>query len=364
MRTDAPHSGSYWSEVSRQFRKGMPGMVGLAIAVGLLLVALLAPVIANDRPVVCHYRGSLSFPAMTSYVDAWVPWQGMRYDLKSLRVGGTFPLSDHYAELEGRTWKDVADSEDMSFALWPPIPWHPNQFDKDAITERPSRAHVLGTDDQGRDVLARLVHGTVVAWLVGVISMSIAGTIGTVLGVVAGFLGGWVDLVLSRLVEVVICFPAFFLIIAVIAFLEPSIVNIMVVLGCIRWTGIFRLVRGEVLATRDLDYVQAARALGVSDTRIMFRHVLPNAVSPVFVALAFGIAGAILTETSLSFLGFGDPSVASWGEIVQQGRTYVSQGLWHLTVFPGVAIFLTLTAFNLFGQGLRDAMDPKLRGRA
>ena len=147
-----------------------------------------------------------------------------------------------------------------------------------------------------------------------------------------------------------------------IAFLEPSIVNIMIVLGCVGWTGIFRLVRGEVLQVRSLDYIAAARAMGVSNARIMFRHILPNAISPVFVAIAFGVAGAVLTETSLSFLGFGDPSAPSWGEIIKQGRTYVSQGLWHLTVFPGFAIFLTLTAFNLFGQGLRDAMDPKLRG--
>jgi peptide/nickel transport system permease protein len=356
-------SGGYWSDVWRQLRKNRGGMGGLLIATGLLLMALLAPLIANDRPIVCRYAGNTSFPAVVTYVDTWVPWQSLRFELKSLKVAGTFPLGDHYPELEGQTWKEVAESEQMGFALWPPIPWHPNQFDKDAIKERPSGAHLLGTDDQGRDVLARMIHGTVVAMLVGIISMSIAAGIGITLGLMAGFLGGWTDILLSRLVEVVICFPTFFLIIAVIAFLEPSIVNIMIVLGCVGWTGIFRLVRGEVLAVRNLDYVQAARSLGISNRRIMFRHVLPNAVSPVFVAIAFGIAGAVLTETSLSFLGFGDPTAPSWGEIVKQGRTYVSQGLWHLTVFPGIAIFLTLTAFNLFGQGLRDAMDPKLRGQ-
>ena len=353
---------SYWSAVWHEFKKSQGGMAGLGMAAVLLLVALLAPLAANDRPVVCVYKGNVSFPAFTTYVDAWVPWQSLRYDLKSLKVAGRFPFSDNYPELEGKTWKEVRGDEALAFAVWPPIPWNPTQFDKDATKEAPSWAHWLGTDDNGRDVLARLVHGTIVAWLVGVISMSIASTIGIVLGVAAGFLGGWVDLVLSRIVEVVICFPAFFLIIAVIAFLEPSIVNIMIVLGCIRWTGIFRLVRGEVLATRNLDYIQAARALGISDVRIMLRHVLPNAISPVFVAVAFGIAGAVLTETGLSFLGFGDPNVPSWGEIVQQGRTYVRQGLWHLTVFPGIAIFVTLTAFNLLGQGLRDAMDPRLRG--
>ena len=194
--------------------------------------------------------------------------------------------------------------------------------------------------------------------------MSIAGTIGILLGLIAGFYGGWVDMILSRITEVVMCFPRFFLIIAVIAFLEPSIVNIMIVIGVVGWTHIFRLVRGEVLRTRSLDYVAAARAMGAGPWRIMIRHVLPNSISPVFVAIAFGIARAVLMESSLSFLGFGDTSVPSWGEIIMQGRSYILLGFdgpWHLTLLPGVAIFLTLTAFNLLGQGLRDAMDPKLR---
>jgi len=166
---------------------------------------------------------------------------------------------------------------------------------------------------------------------------------------------------LSRMTEIVITFPTFFLIIAVIAFVEPSIVNIMLVLGFTGWPGIFRLIRGEVLRCRSLDYVMAAEGLGTSRWRIMTRHVFPNAVPPVFVAVPFGVAAAVLAESGLSFLGFGDSSVPSWGEIVSQGRFYVSQGLWHLTIYPGLAIFVTLTAFNLLGQGLRDAMDPKLR---
>lgn len=357
----APSSRGYWAEVWHQLKKHPSGMGGLSIAIALLLLALAAPLVSNDRPIACRYKGELHFPALLTYVDTWVPWQSLRFEMKSFKVGDGFPLSDHYAILEGQTWKQVADSPDMGFAIWPPVPWHPNQFDKDALKERPSGTHLLGTDDQGRDVLARLIHGTVVAMLVGLISTGISSTIGVTLGIIAGFLGGRVDLFLSRVVEVVICFPTFFLIIAVIAFLEPSMVNIMVVLGCVGWTGIYRLIRGEVLQVRSLDYIAAARALGLPSHRIMFRHVLPNAIAPIFVAIAFGVAGAVLTETSLSFLGFGDPTAPSWGEIIKQGRTYVSQGLWHLTLFPGVAIFLTLTGFNLLGQGLRDAMDPKLR---
>ncbi len=356
-------SHSYWSDVWRQLRKNSAGMVGLGLVLALLFTAVFAPVIANDRPIVCQYKGDIEFPALTTYVDTWVPWQSLRYTLKSFQIAGTFPFNDYYPELEGQSWKEAAETDDMGFAIWPPVPWHPNQYDKGALKEHPSGRHWLGTDDNGRDVLARMVHGTVVAMLVGLVSMGIAAGIGITLGLTAGFLGGTTDILLSRLVEVVICFPSFFLIIAVIAFLEPSIVNIMVVLGLVGWTGIFRLVRGEVLAVRNLDYVQAARALGVDNRSIMVRHVLPNAVTPVFVAIAFGIAGAVLTEASLSFLGFGDPNAPSWGEIVRQGRIYVQQGHWHLTVFPGIAIFVTLTAFNLFGQGLRDAMDPKLRGK-
>ena len=181
-------------------------MIGLWIAAFLFFMAATAPMIANDRPIVCSYKGGTHFPAMQTYIDVWIPWQSLRFELKSLKVGSTFPFSEHYAELEGQTWKEVADSPDMGFAVWPPIPWHPNQFDKDALKERPSGEHLLGTDDQGRDVLARLIHGTVVAMLVGIISMTIAGFIGITLGLAAGFLGGWTDLVLSRLVEVVICF--------------------------------------------------------------------------------------------------------------------------------------------------------------
>jgi len=351
----------YWELVWIQLKKNRGGMTGLIIAFLLFSLAATAPLVANDRPIIAQYNGNMSFPAFQTYVDVWVPWRSMRYGMKSFKVAGTFPMSEHYPELEGQTWKEVRDSPEMGFSVWPLVQWHPNQFDADSLKQEISKDHWLGTDDLGRDVLSRLIHGTVVAMLVGIIAMSISSAIGITLGVIAGFFGGWVDIFLSRGTEVVMCFPSFFLIIAVIAFLEPSIVNIMLVLGFVGWTRIFRLIRGEVLLVRNLDYIAAARSMGLSQTRIMFRHVLPNVVAPVLVAVPFGIAGAVLAETSLSFLGFGDPSVPSWGEIVYQGRAYVSQGLWHLTLFPGIAIFITLTAFNLFGQGLRDAMDPKLR---
>lgn len=356
----------YWALVWSQFRKNGPGMTGLAIICVIVLTALLAPLLANDRPIACGYRGNLSFPAFATYVDDWVPWPSLRSSMRSWQpADGWFPFSEHYPELDGRSWKAARaeDADGFSWSVWPPIEWNPTQIEPSLLKKAPKDApgHVLGTDNQGRDVLARIVHGTVVACLVGVVAMGIATLIGVSLGVTAGFFGGKVDLVLSRITEIVMCFPTFFLIIAVISFVEKSILNIMAVIGFVAWTGMFRLVRGEVLRVKTLDYVVSARALGVPTRRIMFRHVLPNAVAPVFVSVAFGIAGSVLTEASLSFLGFGDASVPSWGEIVNQGRLYVIEGLTHLVYWPGFAIFLTLTAFNLFGQGLRDAMDPRLR---
>ncbi|MBI2569299.1 MAG: ABC transporter permease [Candidatus Schekmanbacteria bacterium] len=341
-------------------------MIGFWIIVVLVLTALAAPLLANDRPIVAVYRGEVVFPSLKAYVDLWVPWKSLRYSLKSWQWNVDppyFPFSEHYPQLAGKSWKEVDGGAELTFAIWPPLRWNPNQFDATALRLLPSASsgHYFGTDDQGRDILARLIHGTVVALSVGVISVGISAIIGIALGLLAGYVGGAVDVLLSRVTEVVMCFPTFFLIIAVIAFLEPSMINIMLVLGLVGWTGKFRLIRGEVLRCRGLEYVVAAEAMGVPAWRIMVKQILPNAIAPVFVSIAFGIASAVLTETSLSFLGFGDPTVPSWGEIVSQGRAYVSQGLWHLTVFPGIAIFVTLTAFNLFGQGMRDAMDPKLR---
>lgn len=223
--------------------------------------------------------------------------------------------------------------------------------------------HVFGTDDIGRDVLSRVLHGTVIAGSVGIVSVGIYVIIGVIIGACAGFFRGWVDIGISRLIEIVICFPTFFLIITIVALWEKSsIYNIMITLGLINWTGVARLVRGEFLKCMSEDYVQAARALGLGNPRIIFRHILPNAIAPVFVSASFGVAGAILVESSLSFLGFGAaPPTASWGEILGQGRRYMNEGLYHLVWVPGIVIFFTVTMFNLLGEGLRDALDPRLR---
>ena len=182
-----------------------------------------------------------------------------------------------------------------------------------------------------------------------------------VFGALAGYYGGKVDMVILRLIEIVMCFPSFFLILTLMAFLPPSIWNIMVAIGLLGWTGIARLVRGEFLRLRESDFATAARATGLHDGWIIFRHLLPNALAPVWVSATFGVAGAILTESGLSFLGFGvPPPAASWGEVLKQSQTYITYAWW-LVTFPGAAIFITVTAFNLVGEGLRDAMDPRLR---
>lgn len=219
--------------------------------------------------------------------------------------------------------------------------------------------HWLGTDTNGRDVLARMVYGSRVSMLVGIVSVAIYTSIGVFLGALAGFYGRWVDIALSRLIEVVICFPPLMVILAVQSFLEPSLVNLILALALLWWTGVARLQRAEFLRLVNLDYVQSVRALGGSNFRIIFLHILPNALGPILVLVSFGIAGSIVIESALSFLGFGVPQpMASWGDLLNNGRNDI-QGLWWLTVFPGVAIFATVTCFNLMGEGVRDALDPK-----
>lgn len=248
----------------------------------------------------------------------------------------------------------------MSFLAPWITPYEPNSLDLYNVLEPPSAAHWFGTDDLGRDVLTRVCYGARVSLKVGFVAIGIATLLGTVVGLMAGFYFGWVDSILMRFVDIMICFPTFFLILAVITLREPSIWNIMVVIGLTGWMGVARLVRAEVLSIRERDYILAARALGASDLRIIFRHVLPNALSPVLVSATLGVAGAILTESSLSFLGIGvPPPSASWGNILTGGKDYI-EFAWWLTLFPGLAITLTALAYYLVGEGIRDALDPRL----
>lgn len=242
-------------------------------------------------------------------------------------------------------------------------PYDPGKTDVSLKLKPPSFQHPLGTDQLGRDVFSRMLYGSRISLSVGFVAVAISIFIGILVGAVAGYYGRWVDSLLMRFVDIMLCFPTFFLILTVVALLGPSIFNIMLVIGITSWMGTSRFVRAEFLSLRERDFVQAARALGVADRRIIFKHILPNGLAPVFVTATLDVATAILVEAGLSFLGFGvQPPAPSWGNILTEGRTYIFDAWW-LTLFPGLAILITVLSFNLLGEGLRDTLDPRLRGR-
>ena len=237
----------------------------------------------------------------------------------------------------------------------------PTRIDLAAQLQRPSGAHWLGTDVQGRDVWARLVFGARVSLAVGVLSQSIALVLGVTLGLVAGYYGRWVDEVVMRLADVTLAFPTLLLLIAMVAALQPSMAVVFATIGVVGWAGMARLVRGQVLVVRQLEYVQAVRALGARDRRILLGHVLPNVIAPVVIAATLGVAGAIMAEAALSFLGLGvQPPTPSWGAMIADGRdlSQLRNAPW-TSLFPGLAIGASVLGFNLLGDALRDALDPR-----
>ncbi len=332
------YRGRVWKELRRQKR----AVWGLSIVVTLAVIALFADFIAGGTPLYLEVDGQSHFPLFREY---------------AARAG----VADLPPALVGADFRQLNRRADA--AVWPPIPYASTAVDiTGEIFESPSRTHWLGTDALGRDVASGMVHGTRLALTIGLVVVAIQATIGILLGGLAGYYGGWIDIALSRLFELMLGIPTFFLIITVAAIFPPSIYLIMAILGLTGWTGIARFIRGEFLKVRSLDFVTAARAIGASDTRVMFGHILPNAVAPVLVSMAFGVSTAILTEAGLSFLGIGVPQhLVTWGSILAESRS--SSFAWWLAVFPGAAIFLTVTAYNLLGDGVRDALDPKLDAR-
>lgn len=249
-----------------------------------------------------------------------------------------------------------------AIALLAPVisPYEPTKIDVYNVLSPPGASHPFGTDELGRDLLSRMLWGSRASLKVGFIAVGIAITIGIFIGAIAGYYGGKVDAILMRFVDIMLSFPTFFLILAVIAIVEPSISTIMIVIGLTGWMDVSRLVRAEFLTLKERDFVSAARAIGASDSRLIFRHIMPNALSPVFVAATFGIAGAILVESGLSFLGLGvQPPEPSWGNILTSGKDNITVAWW-LSFFPGIAILITVLSYNLVGEGLRDALDPRL----
>ena len=240
-------------------------------------------------------------------------------------------------------------------------PSDPNAIDLKNVLAPPSGGHPFGTDQLGRDVLSRMAWGAGISLKVGFVATGIAILIGTVLGALAGYYGRWAEALIMRFVDIMLCFPTFFLILAVIAILEPSIWNIMIVIGLTGWMGVTRLVRADFMALRERDFVQAARAAGAGDLRIIFRHILPNAMASVLVTATLGVAAAIMTESALSFLGIGvQPPTSSWGNILTAGKDNIDIAWW-LSLYPGLAILVTVLGYNLLGEGIRDALDPRLR---
>lgn len=408
-----------------QFRKNRAAYIALHLLAPLFLLAIFAPVIASNVPFYYNDRGETLWPWFRALlnpeetVDFWFntalvaffPWLVIATPANRIwrrqevgRWARTGRIAALYVGLIGvvsgvllipgvrpdnryraRTFPEeqFRKGEGVT-AIYPPIPFGPTEQDIESSVKPPMYRkprfvidsagrevlnwrksndgfpRLLGTDDVGRDVLVRMIYGLRISLTVGFVAVGLYITIGVILGAIAGYFGGAVDILISRVIEVIILFPSFFLILTLVGLLGQSIYIIMVVIGLTGWPTVARLIRGEVLKQRAIDYVQAARAMGASHMRIIFRHILPNAVSPALVAAPFGIAGAIITEAGLSLLGFGVRLPApSWGLILRSGSE--NYHYWWLVVFPSLAIFFTVTVFNLVGSGLRDAMDPRLR---
>ncbi|MFH0981561.1 MAG: ABC transporter permease [Planctomycetota bacterium] len=333
---------SFASPTWRRTLRSRRGRTGLACVAFLLLLALLGPLIANDEPIVCRHCGAWYFPALVEVVHV---------------LPGGSRLLGKSAPFRLPTFNAKRDLDPQAFAVWPLVRSGPEEVSGE-ILRSPSRRHWLGTDEVGRAVVARLVHGAAASLKVGMAATFLAGVIGVIVGGAAGYFGSWVGALLSRLIEIVVCFPVFFLVLGLMLWLEPGIGNVVLVIGLTRWTSIARYTRAEFIRLKSHDFVVAARASGAGPWRIMRRHLLPNALSPILVALSFGVASAILVETGLSYVGFGvGQSTSSWGNMLRVAWEHLETAP-HLLYPPCVAIFLAVLGFNLLGDALRAATDP------
>ena len=418
-------SQEYWAYVKRQFKKNKRALYSAYFVGFMAFIAIFADFLANEKPIVCKFQGKTYFPIIKSY-------------------GVSFGVTRWADELKNLNWKDAK----YDWVVRPLIPYSPTTMDLfNAQYTSPTEEqdipslrwkHWLGTEKLGRDILSCLIHGTRIAFTVGIFSMLIASFLGITLGALAGYFGdnrmkiswasmimlmigiiiGWfeafsarsyalsdgfeassfkgflqfffsiiifvsivflslmigkllkfipflrkqisvpLDIIVQRLIEVLLSIPRMFLLIALVAVVKPSINMVTLIIGFTYWTEIARFIRAELLRIRSLEYVEAAEALGFSSWRILFKHAIPNALSPVLITIAFGIASAVLVEATLSFLGVGVPAeMLTWGKLLSEARTAPSA--WWLAIFPGFAIFITVTLFNLIGEGLTDALDPR-----
>ena len=318
---------SLWALTWRRFRRSKLATSALLYVALLALLAFLAPLIANQKPLVERTAKGWGSPALEDY------W--------------TYDPDIHRPR------------PPATFALRAPIAFSPNTIVLGQRLLPPSREHLLGTDDLGRDVLSRMIHGARVSLSVGLLATVLSLIVGSILGALAGYYGGAADWIVSRTIEIVLCFPFLFLVLGIVALFKPSIYTIMIALGLTSWTSEARYVRAELLRIREIEFAQAARASGARDARIIFRHLLPNALTPVIVSSSFGVAAAILTESALSFLGLGVPlPTASWGSMLSAAKQHIEYAWW-LVLFPGLAIFSTVAAFNIVGERFREALDPR-----
>lgn len=398
-----PAPRPYWGWVAaRLFRPLLVRLCAAYLAV-LVLIALLVPLMANGQPYTCIVPATASHAAMRDYplfrdlssVD-WIllvvagalaaqavvmsmsrrlagPQRMMRRRIGAVVITGITIIAGsliaalHHNRLDAVNYRSLARHGLITHAVFPPVPWGYAEMEplsKGLINQFPSRRHWLGTDGDGRDELSRLLWGARIAMGVGFVSQIIALAMGIVVGALTGYFGGIFDIILMRLVEMVESIPTFFLILTFVAVYGRHILDIMVIIGVTGWTGYARLLRAEFFRIRNLDYVLAAQGTGMPLWRVLFKHMLPNGVTPVLVSAGFGLAGAVTIEASLSYLGVGvQPPTASWGSMLNSAGNPATVFRWWQALGPGMLIFITVLAFNLFAESLRDAIDPTTMGR-
>lgn len=387
--SQAPAQHSFFAAARRRFFADFQGRLGVVGILILLVPAVAAPLLANGRPLLVFGKEGLRLPFLPflfapdsteflveqffNYVLLLLPlWLLIalivrRQFSRRILCGAAallllLPFAAARPKLDKTDYR-LAAAESGERAVFAPIPYGPFEIIAKPY-QKPSREHWLGTDEVGRDVASRMIYGARASLAVGLFATAIALVIGTLVGLMAGYYRGWFDLAVMRLVEILLCFPTFLLLLILMSILkdrkfEQSILVVIAVIGLTGWIGLTFLVRGEVLKQRALPYIQSCEVVGISAWRTMTVHLLPNITGPILISFTFGVAGAILAESGLSFLGFGvQPPTASWGGLLRQAFDNPLE-YWHLTLFPGIALFIAVLAFNFTGEGLRKALFPR-----
>lgn len=367
-----------WSESYKRFKRDKLAILGGVIILIMLLLALFAPVIAPYDPNVQYNNGTTAYGMplpLNSHSKKIIATRSNADSEFTVKSSLVFTDSENTIKFRtvGNTRVKKGDTKiefpvaavamkdsnlTTEYKMTTPDKVN-NEFSEMTLVN--DKYFVLGTDSSGRDSLSRLIWGARVSLLVGILSIGVATIIGIIMGLISGYFGGWADIIIMRLTDIMMSVPDLLLVMAIVAIKGPSLWIIVMSIGVVSWTGIARLVRSQVFTVKEMEYVEAAKACGSSDTPILFKHLLPNVVAPVIVISTMGIAGAIMTEAALSFLGFGvKVPTASWGSMVNEGLGFFRDAAW-VPIIPGVAIAISVFAFNLFGDGVRDAIDPKLK---